>query len=72
MERKQIGAISSSRFRFQQVRTNQRSEITVDMGCQRCQHCMLRRQLWHAAVVGLPALDQNTPDEKQEGGHPCR
>ena len=43
MDRKQVRTGSSSRFQLQRVSTNTRNATFVDTGCQRCQHCTLRR-----------------------------
>lgn len=71
MEHKQPEKRSSSLFHFQCVKTNQRSEAVVDTGCQRCQHCMMRRRLWSAANIGLPVPNRPILEEKPEGGQVC-
>lgn len=70
MDSKQT-SVKKSRFHFQHVSASQRNQgaVTVDAGCQRCQHCTM---VWRAAIVGHPISDENVPGRKlHKGVHPC-
>lgn len=58
MKTNHAGENSSSRFSVRLVRTSHQSAMAVDPGCQRCQHCTLRRFMLHAAITNHAVVDK--------------
>lgn len=72
MEPNHAGKSSTSRFSLRQVNASQRSAVPVDPGCQRCQHCWMRRQLPLSPIIGASATGQSIPGKREStGGHVC-
>jgi hypothetical protein len=67
--------VVTSRFSLQQVSASTRKAMGVDTGCQRCQHCMLRR-LWPQAFASTstPIVAQSVPKvcSEETGSHLCK
>ena len=58
--------ISSSRFHLQSVSTSTRNAIG-DIGCQRCQHCTLRRWWAHTSITATTSIvNQEVPSVRLE------
>ena len=57
---------SSSRFQIQQVSTSTRNVMMADMGCQRCQHCTLRRLRVHRQATASTSTLEEVPFVKAE------
>jgi hypothetical protein len=71
MDDKHRGGGSSSRFSLRRVSVNQQSAVLVDPGCQRCQHCWMRRQGALSSLTSTSAADQGVSGAFQTGRHPC-
>ena len=73
MSNEQAGKASPSRFSLQQLSTSTRNRVTIDTGCQRCQHCMMRRLWLQRGVTKALNTDQDVSSGIPEeiGSRPC-
>jgi hypothetical protein len=54
-----------TRFRFHKVTTSQ-PRHQIDPGCQRCQHCFMRRWQQVALLSNASGREQNATEEQPE------
>lgn len=71
MDEKHRGDGSSHRFLLRQVSASQPSTVPVDPGCQRCQHCWMRRRGALSSLSGASSTDPGVSEAFQTRGSPC-
>lgn len=64
MNHKQGENVSPSRFSLRHVSTQH--GVSVDAGCQRCQHCWVRQRLQQAANADPSLVSQGDPENQPE------
>jgi hypothetical protein len=57
--------VEHTRFLFQKVTTSQ-TRLQIDSGCQRCQHCFMRRWQQVALLPSASGRQQDTAEEQRE------